>query len=120
MMKKNTKEDNFLDYIPVRNPKYDWDEDAEGMVTVYVENRGFFNRAAQMLLHKPRVSQIHLEQMGSYIWSLIDGKRTVFEIGKLVGEHFGEAAEPLYPRLSEYFRMLRNCSFVELQKTLDN
>lgn len=115
MKKGNKNTNNFLDLIPVRAAGYRWDTDEEGMVTIYVENRGPFNRIAQKLFHKPEVSQVHLEKTGSFIWPLIDGKKTIFEIGKIVGEHFGDEADPLYPRLSEYFGMLKNCGFVEFK-----
>ena len=113
---KNKKDDNFLDRIPLCVEKYKWDKDDAGVVTIYVENKGVFNRAAQKLLHKPEVSQVHLEKMGNFIWPLIDGEKSIYEIGQLVSEEFGEEAEPLYPRLTQYFRMLMNCGFVEMQK----
>ncbi|MCR5543048.1 MAG: PqqD family protein, partial [Eubacterium sp.] len=37
--------------------------------------------------------------MGSFIWPLIDGKTSIYNIGEAVKEHFGEEEEPLYPRL---------------------
>lgn len=57
-----------------------------------------------------------LEKTGSFIWPLIDGERTIFEIGKIVGDHFGNDADPLYVRLSDYFRLLKNCGFVKLER----
>ena len=114
--RRNKKDDNFLDCVPVCVDRYTWDKDEAGAVTIYIENKGFFNRAAQKLLHKPKVSQVHLEKMGSFIWPLIDGEKTVYEIGRFVSDEFGEEAEPLYPRLTQYFRMLMNCGFVEMKK----
>ena len=92
------------------------DADEEGLVTIYIENRGLFNRIAQKFLGKPEISQVHLEKTGSFIWPLIDGERTIFEIGKIVGDHFGNDADPLYIRLSDYFRLLKNCGFVKLER----
>ena len=109
------KSDNFLNFVPSKSQKYKWD-DQDGNVTIYVENRGFFNFLAQKLLKKPRVSQIHLEEMGSFIWPLIDGKKNIYDIGQLVSKHFGDKAEPLYPRLVKYFKMLKDYDFVELKK----
>ena len=112
--RKNKKDNNFLDFIPVREEKYKWEKDEAGAVTIFVENKGVFNRIAQKVLHKPKVSQVHLEEMGSFIWPLIDGEETVYEIGQEVSEHFGEKAEPLYPRLTKYFRMLSDYGFVKM------
>lgn len=112
MAKKDKKEKNYLDLIPERSTKYEWQQDEEGNVIVFVENTGVFNRLAQKLLKKPPVSQVHLEEFGSFIWPLIDGKRSVYEIAGLVRAEFGEKAEPLYERLSIYMRTLENYGFV--------
>ena len=109
------RKDNYLDYIPVRVDKFKW-ETKDGIVTIFVENKGFFNFLAQKLLHKPKVSQVHLEEIGSFVWPLIDGEKSIYEIGKYVEEHFGDKCEPLYERLSRYFQMLVNCGFVKLNK----
>lgn len=111
MEKKSSK--NYLDIVFRRSKKYNWDKDEEGNVTIYIENRGPFNRVAQKLLKKPKVSQLHLEEMGNFIWPLIDGEKSVFDIGQLVKEHFGEDAEPLYPRLAKYIKTLEDYGFIE-------
>ena len=111
MEKKSSK--NYLDIVFRRSKKYNWDKDEEGNVTIYIENRGPFNRVAQKLLKKPKVSQLHLEEMGNFIWPLIDGEKSVFDRGQLVKEHFGEDAEPLYPRLAKYIKTLEDYGFIE-------
>lgn len=109
-MKKS--KDNFLDYVPVISDKHKWEADEEGNVTIFIENKGIFNWLAQKLLKKPKVSQLHLERFGSYIFPLIDGKASIYEIGQKVKVHFGDEAEPLYPRLTEYIKMLHDYGFV--------
>lgn len=112
-MKKNKKQSpNLLDLIPCCK-KHRYEVDGEGKVTVFVENKGFFNFVAQKLLKKPRFSQIHLEELGSFIWQNIDGKKNVKEIADLLHEKFGEKAEPLYPRISVYIKILQNYGFIE-------
>lgn len=112
-MSKKTKADNYLDYIFEKNTAYEWSTDENGQVTILQENKGVFNTLAQKFLKKPRISQIHMEEFGSFIWTLIDGKMTVYEIGQKVSEHFGDKAEPLYERLSVYMKQLENCDFVK-------
>ena len=114
MKKQNKKQSqNLLDLFPRQSKKYRFEVDGEGKVTVFVENKGFFNLVAQKLFKKPRFTQIHLEEFGSFIWQKIDGKRTVKEIADLLHENFGEKAEPLYPRISVYVKTLVNYGFVE-------
>ena len=51
----------------------------------------------------------------SYLWPLIDGERTVMELAALQKEHFGEAAEPLYPRIVKYFQILESYHFISFK-----
>lgn len=111
-MKK--KSENFLDYVPKKNPEIEWKIKEDGCVEVAMLNKGFFNRLAQIIWKRPKVSYISLEEMGSFIWQQIDGERTVLDISVLVKEEFGEKAEPLLERLCTYVKMLANWKFVIL------
>ena len=103
---------NYLDFVPKKNPAFCWEMDDDGMVVILMENKGIYNRIAQKLLKKPRVSRITLEKFGSFIWRQIDGTRSVYEISGLVSEEFGEEAEPLIERLVKYLRILQNNRFI--------
>lgn len=111
-MKK--KDENYLDKKPVRT-NLKWDTDDEGNVTLHVENKGAMNRFAQLVFKKPKVSFIHLEEMGSFLWPLFNGEKTIYEIGELVKEHFGEKSEPLYERLAKYIQTLESYKFIEFK-----
>lgn len=111
--KKNVISSNYLEKIPVCPEKIKWSIDEEGIVTLDIENTGFFNRVAQKFLKKPKVSHIHLDEMGSFIWPLLDGKKDIVELGKLVETEFGEKASPLYERLAKYFQILESYEFIE-------
>ena len=89
--------------------------DENGIVTLHGENKGIVKRITQLMLRKPKVSHIHLDENGSFAWLLIDGKRSILDIGEPVKEHFGEAAEPLYPRLVQFFKILEANKFIELK-----
>lgn len=113
MKKKKVVEENYLDRIPVRNPALRWTTDTAGMVTLEIDNTGAFNRVAQVLLKKPKISYIHLDENGSFVWPLIDGETTILDIGAAVNDRFGEAAHPLYERLAEFFRVLESYRFIQ-------
>ncbi len=118
MKKKNKKmrADNYLDYVPSQNEKYESAVDDNGKITIYIENKGAFNKVAQLLFKKPKVSQIHLDEIGSFIWSLIDGKRSIYDISVLLKDRFGETAEPLYDRLVQYMQTMENYNFINMSK----
>ncbi len=110
----NNQKQNFLDFVPHQKIE-SFSTDENGVITLEIENKGVFNRVAQKLFKKPKISYIHLDEMGSFVWPFIDGKRDITEIGVLVKEHFGDKAEPLYPRLSQYFKILESYGFVEFK-----
>lgn len=117
MKKQNNKVSaNYLDYIPEHNDAYRWETDEDGKVTIFVENKGFFNKALQLIMKKPKISQIHLDDMGNFIWLLIDGKKSIYDISVLVKEEFGEKAEPLYNRLVQYVYNLESYDFIKINK----
>ena len=110
------KQENYLEKIPVRKQAFRWTKNDEGIVTVEIDNKGFFNRLLQKIAKKPPVTYIHLDANGSFVWQCIDGERDIIKIGELVEEHFGEESHPVYERLVKYFAMLERAGFIEFKK----
>lgn len=113
--KKEVINENYLEHIPVRKEGLRWDTDDKGIVTLYVHNTGLMKKITQKLLKKPEYTQVHLDETGSFVWPLIDGEKNIIDLGKDVKEHFGEKAEPLYPRLAKFFQILESYGFVSFQ-----
>lgn len=107
------KNENYLERKPARPEKIAWSADENGIVTLDIENTGIFNRIAQKLLKKPKVTHIHLDEMGSFLWPLLDGETNIIELGKKVEAEFGEKAAPIYERLAKYFQILDSYHFIE-------
>ncbi len=105
--------ENYLDKRPSVKEGLKVTISDSGAVTIETENTGFMNRAAQKLLKKPKISYIHLDETGSFVWRFIDGESDILKIGKLVKERFGDEAEPLYERLAAFFASLKSCDFIE-------
>ncbi len=105
--------DNYLDYVFRKNDDLDWTDSGSGEVVVEMENRGFTNRIAQLFFKRPARSYITLEGMGSFIWTCIDGERTIYEIGALLHDKYGDSADPLYERLSVYIKHLEQVGFIK-------
>lgn len=116
MKKQNKIPQNYLSFVPVRNASLGWEADTSGIVTLQKENKGLVNKIAQKLFKKPKTSYIHLDELGSFIWLLINGEDDIEAIGKAVDTHFGEKAAPLYERLAKYFQILESYGFVEMKK----
>ncbi len=103
---------NYLELVPQIPEGLVWKNDEKGIVTLEIKNTGLMNKIAQKLFKKPRVSFIHLDELGSFVWLQINGKRNITEISDIVHEHFGENAEPLYERISKYFQILESYKFI--------
>ena len=82
MKRQGNKSANYLDLIPLHCASLRCTVDEMGNVTLFQENKGVFHFLAQKILKKPKVSQIHLDEMGNFVWPLIDGTRTVYEIAQ--------------------------------------
>lgn len=108
-----TRNDSHNRTVPLcRNGSITWSEDTEGIVTLEIENKGVFNTIAQKLFKKPRISYVHLEEIGSFIWKRIDGKKSVSNLADELKEEFGDKAEPLYERISKYIQILNSYNFI--------
>ena len=88
---RNKQSENYLDGKPLRNEKISWSVE-DGQVTLEIENKGIWNTLFQKVLKKPRISYVHLDEMGSFIWPLLDGEKSILEVGKAVEEQFGDKA----------------------------
>ena len=110
--KKNQPQINYLDLIPEKAPSIKWHRDLKEKIILEIENTGMFNTIAQKVFNKPRYTKVHLDRFWTFIWPLIDGKRSVMDIAACVKEEYGEKAEPLYPRIVKYFQMVESYHFV--------
>lgn len=106
------QKENYLDYIPKQNSRFPYTTNQEGHIEVKVHNTGLFNRIAQLIFRRPRYSYIALDDFGSFVWQQINGERTIYDIAMLVKEKFGEEAEPLFERITTFFKILRKNSFI--------
>ncbi len=114
-MKKNRKE-NYLTRRPKRKAEFVWEREESGLVTLQIPNKGVFNRMFQWLFKKPKITYVHLDEMGSFLWPKLCGEKDLIQLGEEVREAFGEKAEPLYPRLAKYIQTLHSYGWVEFSE----
>lgn len=58
--KENVIDKNYLEFIPERNSLLAWKTDKKGIVTLDVENTGFFNRLAQKCFNRPKLPSLSI------------------------------------------------------------
>lgn len=115
MKQKQKKGENYLDRTPLRKEQIAWTEE-QGQVTLEQPNVGWHNRLAQIFFKKPKISYVHLDELGSFVWPLLDGNHTVGEIGNKLEQQFGEKANPIYPRLCKYIQLLESYQFIQWEE----
>ena len=73
-------------------------------------------RLVGKLFRRSKHIRVKLDDLGTAVWQLIDGKRSVRHIGEEIEKTFGEEAQPLYPRLGEFLGILAANRFIRLVK----
>ncbi len=107
-------EDEFLEYIPVRKCEH---EVTDGVVTVYYKRSGksLFDKIFFKGLSK-KPSKIDLDEIGSFIWLLIDGKRNIESIITESRKQFNQKIEPAEERVITFFKQMAGTKLVEMYK----
>lgn len=112
--KEKHNEDNFLLYIPKKKHK-EW-EVKNGRVYLIFHHDKAIERFIRWLVKKPTVSDIELDDVGSATWQLIDGSRSVYDIGIELKNQFGDKCEPAFDRLIMYLRYLNRKALISFDK----
>jgi len=107
-MKKNN---NYLEKVPKIPQNLDYTVE-NNIVTIKRENKGLYNRLAQKLFKKPVITNVDLDEFGSFVFLQVDGKKNILEIGDAVKAKFAEKANPLYERLSKFMNALELNGFI--------
>ncbi len=111
--------DPILSQVPVLKPELDF-EVRDGIVYIIQ----YHNSKAHKFLRKfkkniPEKTETKFDEISSRIFILIDNERSVYEIGQIISQEFGEDAEPLYERVVVYFDGLAaNLNYITLKQRI--
>ena len=107
---------NYMDSIFEHNPNLKWnisEVESSTRVVLDVENTGFFNKIAQKFFRRPKVSHIWLDEYGSTLWQLLDGKNSVFDVVNLMNEKFPSETDKMLNRVISFFHTLQVNKFIQ-------
>lgn len=116
--RKILKKANYLELTPLRLHKEEVTEDK----TVAILIPKFTNKLAVKFIVpklKSKHIKLRLDELGSAVWLLIDGKRNVASISRLLSEKFGDRIHPVQERLTKFLTGLyeqRLITFQEINK----
>lgn len=108
----NNQDVSFYDLVPIKNPTIYWEMTPAGYIRIQVNERGFISACKKLFTGVPVRSHIVLDKFGSFIWTKMDGRHTVEEIGTMLYQQFGDEVEPLEERLEEHFQALKRHRFI--------
>jgi hypothetical protein len=105
------KEENLLDLIPEIICR--WEKNQEGKIYLLVPRfRSPLLRKIGMKFGRSEWVRIILDEKGTKSWGLINGKRSVHEIGELLEKEMGDSVKPVYDRLSQFITILFKNKFI--------
>jgi hypothetical protein len=102
---------NLLDLIPRRMIEHEIGDD--NLVTLLAPRfkSSFLRKWLEPRMKRPYL-KVRLDEIGSAVWLLCDGKRTVKEIAQPLRERFREKIEPCYDRLGQFMQNLEGNRFI--------
>lgn len=110
-MSKNIEKVNLLDTVPVRSEHVKTEYEGECAILALPR----FKQAWMRRLYKGALStvRVQLEEHGTAVWQLIDGKRTVGEIIALLAPHF-DGEENYATRVTLYLMRMHKDGLIRL------
>lgn len=99
----------------------DFEESDDGRITLLVPRfrRGLLARWLQPRLKRPHV-RLNLDEVGSFVWRLCDGERSLGQIVAALVEEFGEEVKPAAERLALFIRQLHRGKLLRLMQPVSS
>ncbi len=93
----------------------EYEVSTNNIVTMLVKQDHKIQKFFRKLKFKiPEYKKTSLDEYGSYVFLLIDGMRTVKDIGENLEAKYGDKAHPLYERLLLFLNHINvNCHYIE-------
>ena len=99
----------FLKMKPVRNPQLRWERNEEGNFSLFIPLQQPKQKKRQLLSKlapAPKEKQIQLDKVGSIVWDLCDGERTMGDIVEHLHEEYKLLPSEAEVSLNAYFNQL--------------
>ncbi len=103
---------NFLEFIPEKKVQSETDENGKTILLVEKTKNRFVKKIISAF-GKSQYFKVRLDEIGSFVWEQIDGKKNVYEIGKIVEEKFKERVQPVEKRLPMFLKSMEKGKMIE-------
>jgi len=100
---------------PLRNPLLQWERDEEGLVQVRVPRRETrWVKTLSRAFYIPEGKSFSLDEPGSFVWELCDGKMELRSIIQRFAQRFKLTRKEAEVSTLQYFRLLTKKGFIGL------
>ena len=102
---------------PVRSQKWEYDDEEKTKAVVFFPRfRSEMGKKFGEFYGFKMDRRLHLDEYGTAVWKLCNGKATVREISEVLSEQYGETVEPLIPRLTEFLMIMERNEFISYRE----
>lgn len=97
---------------PQRNPALPWHEEDERVVLTIKRRPTGASRLLAYMVHVPQERRVVLDELGSAVWRLLDGQRTLGQIARVLGREYQLSAREAELSLQQYFKELGRRGYI--------
>jgi len=103
---------NLYELMPQQRRSFETLQD--GTIDVLIPRYGN-NPVGRVLksIFNQRPVRVHLDDIGTRVWLLCDGSRSVQDIGRSLHDEFGERIEPVYDRLETFLNQMIRAGLID-------
>ncbi|GAB4370150.1 MAG: PqqD family protein [Calditrichia bacterium] len=108
----------WLEYYPVRNREFEINQDQVAVIIIPHPE----NRLMDKLLPRPQqpAGRIKLDEIGTFVWEMCDGKSTIKEICTALEKKFGERVKPAEERTVVFLQQMYKEKFIQVYLPKEN
>lgn len=111
---KDRSQENFLLYRPLRKLEQ-WEVSGDKVKLIFEHNKPV-ERFMRWLIKKSKFSDLELDEMGSMVWQLCDGTKTVYDIALAMVEKFNDTEQNAIDKLIMFLRYLSRMGWITFEK----
>ena len=110
---QNNNKYNFALYVPEKK-NIEWVEE-NGIVTLVIKVNDPIKKFLAWMVKKTPETKLHLDERCSAVWTYMDGERTIYDIGKLMGKKYGTETNEEVFRLVTYLKYIAKRGWIRFK-----
>ncbi len=111
---KEKSEENFLLYRPLRDIEK-WEVNDEKVKLFFINDKPV-EKFIRGIIKKSTVTDMELDEMGSMVWQLSDGTKTVYDIALIMKEKFNDTEQNSIDRVIMFVKYLHGKKWIAYGK----